>query len=82
MNSNEDKAMNNQIELQNDMNFEDTAQQMADLKAAIFNSPESNQTKIEFIKEELAADRYEIHSHHIATKLMAYAPEMEEAEIA
>ena len=64
------------------INFDDTAKQMAKLKAIIFDAPDTTQTKIQFIKEELATDRYQIHSSHIASKLMEYAELMEEAEIA
>lgn len=64
------------------LNFEDTAKQLDALKAHIFNTSESNQTKIQFIKEELAAGRYEIHSDRIAAKLLEHAPVVEEAEIA
>ena len=64
------------------LGFEDTAKQMTALKAIIFDTPETNQTKIEFIKEELTAGRYEIHSQTIAAKLLEYAPVVEEAEIA
>ena len=66
----------------NIMDFDNTAKQMADLKAIIFNTPETNQTKIQFIKEELSADRYQIHCHHIASKLLEYAELQEEAEMA
>ena len=62
--------------------FEDIAKQMAALKAIIFNTPETNHIKIQFIKEELSTGRYQIHSHHIAAKLLEFAPSMEEAEIA
>ena len=68
--------------LNNEINFEGTAKQMADLKASIFNTPETNHTKIQFIKEELSADRYQIHCNHIASKILEYAELQEEAEIA
>ena len=62
-------------------NFDETATQMAALKALIFDSPETSQAKIEFIKEELAAGRYEIHSSRIAAKLLEFMPMTEETEI-
>ena len=55
---------------------------IAALKANIFDTPEANLTKIELIKEELLAGRYQINSSHIASKLLEYAPVIEEAEIA
>ena len=64
------------------INFDDTAKQMAELKAMIFDTPDTNQTKIQFIKEELSADRYQIHSNHIAAKLMEYAETTDQVEIA
>ena len=64
------------------LTFDDTAKQMAELKAIIFDTPDTNQTKIQFIKEELSADRYQIHSNHIANKLMEYAESFEPAELA
>ncbi len=54
------------------INFDDTSKQMAELKAMIFNTPETNQTKIQFIKEELSAGRYQIRSHLIAEKLLEH----------
>lgn len=65
-----------------DINFNDTAKQVAELKAMIFDTPETNQTKIEFIKEELSVGRYQIHSDHIVAKLMEYTELIEEIEIA
>lgn len=64
------------------LNFEDSAQQLEALKAHIFNTNESNQARIQFIKEELAAGRYEINSQRIATRLLEHAVIVEEAEIA
>ena len=64
------------------INFEDTAKQMDELKAMIFSTHETNQTKIQFIKEELSAGRYQIHAHHIAAKLLEHTQLIEYAEIA
>lgn len=47
--------------------------QMAALKAALFDMEDTHQTKIQFIKEELAANRYQINSSLIADKLLEYA---------
>lgn len=64
------------------LNFDDTAKQLEALKAHIFNTSDSNETKIQFIREELAAGRYEIHSERIAAKLLEHALIVEEPEIA
>ncbi len=56
--------------------------QMAALKAIIFDSPETSQTTIAFIKAELTSERYEIHSARIAAKLLEFCPKLEEAEMA
>lgn len=65
------------------INFDGVAEQVAALKALIFQTPETNHTKLQFIKEELAAGRYEIHSQHIASKLLEHAlPTMVELELA
>ena len=78
--------MSKKTDIQNsfidDINFDDTAKQVAELKAIIFETPETNQTKIQFIKEELSAGRYQIHSEHIVAKLMEYTELTEETEIA
>ena len=55
---------------------------IAALKAIIFDMPAANQAKIEFIKEELSAGRYQINTTHIASKLLEYAPVREETEMA
>lgn len=55
---------------------------IAALKAIIFDTAEANQAKIEFIKEELSAGRYQINTAHIASKLLEYAPVSEAAELA
>ncbi len=49
----------------------DTKQLIA-LKELIFNAPNSNQAKIQFIKEEIAAGRYQTDSNLITAKLMEY----------
>lgn len=50
-------------------------QSLEDLKALIFNTQESNQLKIAFIKEELQSRRYLANNAKIATKLMEYTKE-------
>jgi anti-sigma28 factor (negative regulator of flagellin synthesis) len=53
------------------------------LKALIYKTQESNQLKIEFIKEELQSGKYETQSDQIARKLMEYSlVSTEEPEIA
>lgn len=64
------------------MDFSDNANQMAKLKAIIFNTPESEQVKIQLIKEELLSGRYQMNCHHIAEKLQEFAPVIEEVELA
>tara|TARA_Y100000588_G_C13869905_1_gene759865 strand:+ start:333 stop:584 length:252 start_codon:yes stop_codon:yes gene_type:complete len=39
------------------------------LKSIIFDSPDTNQAKIDFLKEEVASGRYEIDPLNIANKL-------------
>lgn len=50
------------------------------LKAIIFDSPEAEHVKIQMIKEEVVAGRYQINSQHIAEKLMEFVPISEEVE--
>jgi negative regulator of flagellin synthesis FlgM len=52
------------------LNFEDTVKKTAVLKAIILNAAETNETKIGFLKEEIAAGRYQINSQRIAEKLL------------
>lgn len=66
----------------NEVNFDDVAEQMIALKAAIFNSQESNEAKIRFLKEELAAERYQVDSHRIAEKLVSHFVFRTEEELA
>ena len=56
--------------------------QMAEWKALIFNTPISNDTKIQFIKEALATGRYDIHNHHIAAKMLEHSLVTEPTECA
>ena len=50
------------------------------LKAILFDTPESEQAKIQLIKEELSTGRYQMNSHHIAEKLVEFSPLAEEIE--
>jgi negative regulator of flagellin synthesis FlgM len=52
------------------LSFETSAKQLELLIEHIFHLPEINQAKIAFLKDELAANRYEIHSNRIAAKLL------------
>ena len=63
------KKINKSVVAKNQRSLNDTAKQIAELKALIFNTYENNEAKIQFIKEELSADRYQINSHQIAAKL-------------
>lgn len=76
-------AHDNNNQFLEQLNFDETSKQMAALKTLIFDSPETSQTKIQFIKEEIEAGRYEIHCNRIATKMLEFSPVVqEEAEIA
>ena len=56
------------------MNSIDTAAQLAKLKEIIFNSPEAEHAKIDFIREELSTGRYRINSKLIADKMLEFTP--------
>ena len=43
-------------------------------KANLFDTPEAIDMKIQLIKEEIEAGRYQVNSHHIAAKLQEFAP--------
>ena len=75
-------ASESQTDFISSLNLTDTAKQIEALKAIIFNTPETNQTKIEFIKEELSTGKYQIHSDHIASKLTEYAQSLKQPEVA
>lgn len=62
-------------------NFDDIATQMAALKTAIFNAIDTNDHKIQFIKEELAAGRYEIQNELIAERMLEFVHTITPAEI-
>ncbi len=55
---------------------------MNQLKSLIFDTSIAEQMKIQMIKEELSTGRYQINSHHIADKLLEFAPVLEEMEMA
>ena len=60
----------------------DTTQQIAELKALIFNTHENNEAKIQFLKAEISEQRYQINSEQIAEKLLEHVTIVEQAEIA
>ena len=62
------------------LNLEETAQELENIKALIFDTTETNSTKIQIIKEEVLAGRYEIHNDRIADKLLEFAPQVESEE--
>ncbi len=64
------------------MDADEMTRSIAALKAILFDTPEANQAKIEFIKEELSAGRYPINAAHIASKLVEYAPVTQAVEMA
>ena len=84
--SQQDSAENNALEQHTpfieSLNLQNTAKQLEELKALIFSTPETNQTKIEFIKEELSSGRYQIHSDNIAAKLTEYTKSTKQTEAA
>lgn len=61
---------------------QDTENQLARLKALIFDTPEAEHIKIQLIKDELENGRYEINANHIAAKLLEYARVNEDMEMA
>lgn len=63
------------------LDFTDTQKQLDALKAIIFDITEANTAKIEFIKEELANDRYQIRNHHIAEQMLEYTIHYLEEEV-
>lgn len=78
------KKFNKQpFDSENRTSFEEVGKQLETLKRLIFNSTESKQAHIEFIKEEVATGKYQIYSEKIAAKLMEHAQEeMEYPEMA
>ncbi len=85
----EEEVMNKKLSTTHDtqskvdeaIHFDDTAKQLEALKALIFNVTETNETKIQFIKEELSEGRYQIHSNRIAEKLLEYVMQSQQAEL-
>ena len=69
-----------QASFMNSLDFSDIEEQMATLKSALFDIAETNDTKIQFIKEELSAGRYQIYNHHVAEKLLQYTDLIVESE--
>ena len=61
-----------------DIDFSDTAKQMAALKAAIFETPYTNHEKIKTLKHKMANDTYAISDTNIAACLLAYEPCMQQ----
>ena len=55
--------------------------EIAKLKAIIFDTPEAEHAKIQLIKEEISAGRYQINSCHMADKLLEFVPVIEEVEM-
>lgn len=49
-----------------------TNNSMKALTDLLFNVPLTDETKIQFLKEELSAGRYNIQSHSLAAKLMEH----------
>lgn len=58
----------------------ETTNPLTALTNMLFHIPLANETKIQFLKEELSAGRYEVQSHSLAAKLMEHAYPLEELE--
>ncbi|MDP3560833.1 MAG: flagellar biosynthesis anti-sigma factor FlgM [Legionellaceae bacterium] len=58
--------------------FSEEYKQLTTLIASILHENEPNNVKIQIIKEEIEAGRYQINNQHIANKLMEYVPVVEE----
>lgn len=56
------------------LHFNDTTKQMEALKAMIFNASDLNETRLQFIKDEIETGRYQIQSSKIAEKLTEHTP--------
>lgn len=70
--------MNKQNINQENLEFTEQAKQIATLMASILHEAEPNNVKIQIIKEELNAGRYQINNQQIVKKLLEYAPVHEE----
>lgn len=66
--------------LMEQLDFSDISKHVEALKAAIFRVAEDRSTKIQFIKEELAAGRYQVQSEQIAERLLEYSHYIEREE--
>lgn len=60
--------------------FSDISHQMETLKKSLFNTPLTNEAKLELLKEELSSGRYEIQSQSVANKLLEHATSIEQLE--
>lgn len=69
-------------ELLDSLSFKNTAKQIEALKQAILDAPDTNQAKINFIKNEITSGRYIINSDQIANKLVEDKQLIEQPEIA
>lgn len=66
----------------NVLDFSDSTKQLAELKKIIFNIETTNLAKLEFIKEEILKNKYQINSFCIAEKLLEHASIQETIEVA
>lgn len=51
------------------------------LKEMIFHTPLTDETKIQFLKEELSAGRYQIQSQSLASKLIEHIIPSQQSEL-
>lgn len=56
--------------------------QMNALKQAIFNTPLTDEFKIQLLREELSSGQYRIQNHNIVDKLMEHIYSLGEVELA
>ncbi|KTD25240.1 flagellar biosynthesis anti-sigma factor FlgM [Legionella maceachernii] len=60
-----------QIDEEVSISMSDTSKHLSSLKECILNAPDVNQSRVQFLKEELASGRYRIVSDDIAIKMLA-----------
>ena len=67
-------------EKHNPTDFIEVSNQMDTLRNFLFNTPLTNETKLELLKEELANGKYEIQSQFLANKLIEQILPLEQLE--
>jgi len=74
--------MDNSFKQPNDQSIDvaETTNPITTFTNMLFQIPLTNETKIQFLKEELSAGRYEVRSQSLAEKLMEHTYPLEELE--